>query len=727
MTSWLIPAIISTLGGTIILFLVYLFLYFEEREGFLGIWALAWGCYALRFGFMLGNILMGGHPVLLAGNQISALANGLFLLWGTYGFIGLARPDRWIAALVLGTVWVIVAVFQEVSFFWLTLPTFGFMAVIYIWTGVVLLRHRRIDHPSRCLVGWTFIAWGIHKANYPVLRPVLWFAPFGYLLGALLELVVAVSILMLYFQRNRMELSANEERLRTITDNTPDLILQVDAKGRVIFSNGGRDGAGIFPRVASGDSIHDWLTTLGDADEPFRTALAETLADGRSREIEVEGADRWYWLRLAPVGHAGGVGSVIVITADITERKTYEAAIREREARMRQSQKLEAIGILAGGIAHDFNNILSAIMGYTELSLTRIKTDDPLHRNLTQVMKSADRAKELIQQILSFSRDTGHKKKPVRVAFIIKESIKLLRSSLPRTIEIHDDIALDAGPVLADPSQIQQIIMNLSTNAAQAMDERGGVLSITVKAIHLDSLSAGQLEELTPGPYIHLTVSDTGHGMSAGTLERIFVPFFTTRPPGKGTGMGLSVVYGIVESLGGAVKAYSEPDRGTTISIYLPCIDAEETAATAAEMDAPTGTERILFVDDEPALVEVAENMLSLLGYQVTCLTSSREALDRFRAAPDEVDLVITDQTMPEMTGLEMAGEMMAIRPDLPVILCTGFSRQINAERAAAHGIRRFLMKPMVMRDVAQSIREALDAPADPPPPPGPEDDAPSR
>mgnify|MGYP006444894443 CR=1 FL=1 len=181
--------------------------------------------------------------------------------------------------------------------------------------------------------------------------------------------------------------------------------------------------------------------------------------------------------------------------------------------------------------------------------------------------------------------------------------------------------------------------------------------------------------------------------------------------------MGLSVVYGIVESLGGAVKAYSEPEKGTTISIYLPCIDGEETASTAPEMDAPTGTERILFVDDEPALVEVAENMLSLLGYQVTCLTSSREALDRFRAAPDAVDLVITDQTMPEMTGIELAGEMMAIRPDLPVILCTGFSQQVNEERAAAHGIRRFLMKPMVMRDVAQGVREVLDASVAPSPP----------
>jgi PAS domain S-box-containing protein len=717
MTSWLIPAIISTLGGTIILFLVYLFLYFEEREGFLGIWALAWGCYALRFAFMLGNVHVGGHPVLLAGNQIFALANGLFLLWGTYAFIGRTRPDRWIAALVLGVVWVIVAVFQGVSFFWLTLPTFGFMAITYVWTGVVLLRHRRIDHPSRHLVGWIFIAWGIHKANYPVLRPVVWIAPFGYLLGALLEMVVAVSILMLYFQRNRMELAANEERLRTITDNAPDLILQVDAEGRVIFSNGGREGTGTFPRIASGDSIHDWPATLGDADGPFLTALAETLADGRSREIEVEGADRWYRLRLAPAGDGGGVTGVIVIAADITDRKIYEAAIREREARMRQSQKLEAIGILAGGIAHDFNNILAAIMGYTELSLTRIKKDDPLHRNLTQVMKSADRAKELIQQILSFSRNTNHEKKPVRVAFIIKESIKLLRSSLPRTIEIQDDIALDAGPVLADPSQIQQIIMNISTNAAQAMDDGGGVLSITLKAIHLDSLSAGQIDDLAPGPYVHLTVSDTGHGMSAGTLDRIFVPFFTTRSPGEGTGMGLSVVYGIVESLGGAVKAYSEPEKGTTISIYLPCIDGEETASTAPETAAPTGTERILFVDDEPALVEVAENMLSLLGYQVTCLTSSREALCRFRAAPDAVDLVITDQTMPEMTGIELAGEMMAIRPDLPVILCTGFSQQVNEERAAAHGIRRFLMKPMVMRDVAQGVREVLDASVAPSPP----------
>ncbi len=395
---------------------------------------------------------------------------------------------------------------------------------------------------------------------------------------------------------------------------------------------------------------------------------------------------------------------------DITDRKRAEEEKEKMETQLRQSQKMEAIGTLAGGIAHDFNNILSAIIGYTELAICDIPAGSLARQNLDQVLHASSRVKDLVKQILSFSRFTEQERLPLRLGKITREALKLLKASIPATIEIRHNIKTVPGTVLADPTQVHQVLMNLCTNAAHAMQQSGGVMEINLDQVDIDNVSADQDGELKPGPYCRLTVSDSGHGIDSKTRDRIFEPFFTTKEPGQGTGMGLSVVHGIVMSHGGTIKVSSTPGKGTTFHIYLPLIKSEmEVQDKTDNKFLPTGTEHILFVDDKEILVDIVTQMLERLGYRVSTRTSSLEALELFQAMPGEFDLVITDMTMPRMTGTRLSQSMLKIRPDIPIILCTGFSKQITREKAKAIGIKRFLMKPLLAHQMARVIREVLD------------------
>jgi signal transduction histidine kinase len=393
------------------------------------------------------------------------------------------------------------------------------------------------------------------------------------------------------------------------------------------------------------------------------------------------------------------------------ERKRAEERMRALEERLRHSQKMEAIGTLAGGIAHDFNNILSGLLGYAELARLETSLGSRINRNLEELLRVGARAKDLVKQILAFSRRTFQEKKPIHVEPLVQEAVKLLRSSLPTTIEIRLDIKEDSGIIDADPTQIHQVLLNLCTNSYHAMEETGGLLTIGLSPIHLDAYAAGQHPDLQQGPYVRLTVSDTGVGMAPEILERVFDPYFTTKEAGKGTGLGLAVVHGIVHSHGGAIKVYSEPGKGTTFHVYFPRVETsfEGTSLGLTEEPVPLGRgEHILLIDDEPALVEIGKQMLEHLGYQVTVRTSSVEALGLFSSQPSRFDLVITDMTMAHMTGEKLAEEMLRIRPNLPIILCTGFSEHISEAKAKALGIREFLMKPLTLKDLARAVRRNL-------------------
>ena len=398
----------------------------------------------------------------------------------------------------------------------------------------------------------------------------------------------------------------------------------------------------------------------------------------------------------------------MALQSEIAERQRAEAARQHLEVQLRQAQKMEALGTLAGGIAHDFNNILAVILGYTELSLYDLAPESNEWHNLQQILIASGRAKHLVQQILAFSRQSEQQHQPVYLQLILEETLTLLRASLPSTIELRQSFATHTGMVLANPVQLQQVVMNLCANAEYAMRPKGGQLEICLDSVDINATMAATLPDLIPGPYIRLTVRDTGHGMKPEVLERIFEPFFTTKGPGEGTGMGLAVVHGIITSYTGAMTVASTPEQGTTFAIYLPQLPGVVEVTDRTEETLPKGEGHILFVDDETALANLAQAMLTRLGYDTEVYTSSRAALAAFQAAPQGFDLVITDQTMPHMTGEALTLALRHIRPDIPVILCTGFSHIMTIEKAAMLGIDVFLMKPLVIHDLGLAIQRVL-------------------
>jgi signal transduction histidine kinase len=415
-----------------------------------------------------------------------------------------------------------------------------------------------------------------------------------------------------------------------------------------------------------------------------------------------DGEEKWLEFRKQDIEWQGAAAN-LYFARDITAQKNMEN-------RLQAAQRLEAIGTLAGGIAHDFNNILSPILGYTELVLEDINPESLSFKNLTQVYKAANRAKELVQQILTFSRQSGTEAKPIKIQVIVKESLKFLRASIPSTIEFNLQIDDDCRPVMADPTQIHQLIMNLCSNAYQAMVNQPGVLGVRLTEREILPSDPRENAGLTPGTYVLLSVSDTGHGMDSTLIQRIFEPFFTTREKSLGTGMGLSVVHGIVTDHRGYIDVQSEPGKGSRFEVYLPLIKQEK--VSLMEIPSPeiyAGNEHIFLVDDEKDIVFLIKQMLESYGYKVTTRTSSLEAVQAFENQPEKYDLVITDQSMPNMTGEELARRLIRIRPQLPILLCTGFSDFHDKEQLKTNGIVDVILKPVLKNDLAKAVRQALD------------------
>ncbi len=408
---------------------------------------------------------------------------------------------------------------------------------------------------------------------------------------------------------------------------------------------------------------------------------------------------------------------VLTRTAELTkvnerlerEIKDHLQADKEKakvEAQLLQAHKMEAIGTLAGGIAHDFNNILTSILGYSELAKIRTSNGTDVTSELDQINISGNRAKALVKQIVTVARRQDQEQRPIQLRYIVNEALKLLRAALPSTIEIKRAISNDLSIIRADPNQMHQVLMNLCTNAGHAMREKGGTLEVKLQNVTI----TGPEKDLKPGPYLRLTIRDTGSGMKPEVIKRIFEPYFTTKEIGDGTGLGLSVAHSIVVTHGGEITVDSTPGEGSTFHVYLPRTEeAEKISETKTEEPIPTGTERILFVDDEPMLLEMVERILGQLGYETFTAKGSFEALELFKKEPDRFDLVITDMTMPKMTGIELARELLNTRPHTPIILCSGSIDQNLKGRATAAGIREFLAKPISMGNIAQAIRKALD------------------
>jgi len=424
-------------------------------------------------------------------------------------------------------------------------------------------------------------------------------------------------------------------------------------------------------------------------------------SDYAFRIVNKAGSEMWVQINAAPTTWEGRPATINLIR-DITEK-------RQLEERLRQSQKIESIGTLAGGIAHEFNNILGIIIGNTELALEDVPERGLAAGNLQEVRTASLRGKDVVNRILSFARIAPAERKPVRVSDAARESLKLLRAAIPATIDIRQHLVCEEETILADLTEIHQVLMNLCTNAAHAVEDTSGVVEITLEPVCLDRSAVRRYDGLNPGRHVRLTVADTGRGIAPGVIDRIFDPYFTTKDIGQGLGMGLAIVHGIVKKNDGAIRIESEPGQGTTVEVLFPQIEARAVTEVQKAGVLPTGTERVLVVDDEPSLLEMTTLMLKRLAYTVVSTTSSIEALKLFQTESDRFDLVITDMAMPEMAGDMLARKLLSLRPDIPIILCTGHSDRIDAERAAEIGIAGYYMKPLEMKTLAKEVRKVLD------------------
>jgi PAS domain S-box-containing protein len=517
------------------------------------------------------------------------------------------------------------------------------------------------------------------------------------------------SLVLLRDITERRHAEDERRRLSLIVEQAPEMILVLDNAGIVQYANlAFLRGCGRRSEELVGGHLLECAG--GEDNNGFYEALWTRLQRGRRWSGRMtlkpqDGGLREFDVNISPMRSiVGEVLNLVVTCRDVTTEVMLEQQLR-------QSHKMEAIGTLAGGIAHDFNNILAAIIGNAELALDDVPAVSGVHHNLEQIFKASQRAKDLVKQILTFSRRDNQEAVLVEAGPLVTETMKLLRSSIPATIDIRHHVESSGrDTVMADAARLQQILMNLCANAAHAMREKGGILEVALGEFQAGPDSLTALPDLKPGPYLMIEVHDTGHGMSEAVMERIFDPFFTTKRPGEGTGMGLAVVHGIVKSLNGMVSVTSQPGKGSLFTVYLPIVTTETRRIVHEETSPlPGGREHILFVDDEGPIVEMNSVILERLGYKVTARSSSREALDLFTSDPKGFDLVITDQTMPDLTGAELTKRIRAVRKDIPVILVTGFSETMDADRARRMGIQRLLMKPIIKHELAEAIREVMN------------------
>jgi len=496
---------------------------------------------------------------------------------------------------------------------------------------------------------------------------------------------------------------------KALFNATSDSVILIKPDGMILDLNeNAARRRNVCTDAMRGQNLFDFLPP--EAASTRHEAIGQILKARALVQYDETRSEKHYRIRLYPVMDTQGkVIQVACFSRDITENKRAEEETRRLMAQLIHAQKMEALGTLAGGIAHDFNNILSAILGYAGMAQDASPLGSVIAKHLNKIVEGGERAATLVKQILAFSRQANIERIPLEPAHIVKEAVKLLRPSLPSTIAIRLQIETATAPILADPTQLHQILMNLCTNAFHAMEQDGGTLEIILKDCLLSGQELQHHPEVQPGRFVELSVSDSGQGITPEIRNKIFDPYFTTKEIGKGTGLGLAIVHGIVTSYGGFITCESEPEKGTVFHVFFPAFDQEVVPKVKPVVALPRGREHVLFVDDEANLAEMTRSMLASLGYEVTVRTSSLDALATFQKQPDRFDAVITDQTMPDMTGDALARRMLQIRPDLPIMLCTGYSSIISEEKAKSLGIKCFTLKPLTKKDFAVLLRKLLD------------------
>lgn len=513
------------------------------------------------------------------------------------------------------------------------------------------------------------------------------------------------------------KLKEEEEKYRALFEQSTNSIILYDPETRlpVEFNQLACNNLGYTPEEFRELKMEDYsLSLMDEIKEKIRYTVKKGQHSFETCHRKKSGEIRDITVNARTI-HISGRVYLLTLLNDITEKKRAEEERLILEKQLYHFHKMESLSTLAGGIAHDFNNLLGVILGYGELSLTELPEDpaNPLRENIENLVKAVGRAKELVQQILTFSRQGEETQKPLNVNAIAKETLKLLSSTLPTNVELHQNIGEEANVIIGSPTQVQQVIMNLFTNALQAIGKDQGILSLEAQTtvIGKEPLKGDfvAFKTMKPGRYVQLTVSDTGHGIPPNILERVFDPYFTTRGPGQGSGLGLAVVHGIVKNYSGNIAIDSHPGQGTVVKVWLPLTESMETPEKKESETIPVGTERILLVDDEVELLKAHHQILEQLHYKVVSVSNSAIALALFRDTPNDFDIIITDMSMPNLSGAQLAEEALNIRPDIPIILCTGFSEFIDAKQAKAIGIKKFLLKPVNKKNLAVVIRNVLD------------------
>jgi PAS domain S-box-containing protein len=506
----------------------------------------------------------------------------------------------------------------------------------------------------------------------------------------------------------RVKAVNEQKRLATALEQAAEAVVVFNVSGDIEYTNPAFETLTGLTHLEVCGKNWSVLRSPKHDDELYRVMQRRLLSGkawkGRLVNIKKDGAPLEVEAAVSSVRDASGAIINFVAVCRDTTRET------QLENQLIQSQKMEAIGTLAGGIAHDFNNILQALMGFADLASMEMNENPTAIHYMDEIRAAANRAADLVRQILAFSRKTARERGPVGIRSIVQEVLKLLRGSLPSTIEIRQELATCGEIVLGDPSQLHQLIMNLATNAFQAMREHGGILQVHLNVVEFDQDQTDKPFGLESGRYVQITISDTGCGIESTIIDRIFEPYFTTKTREEGTGLGLAMAHGIVKDHGGAIRVESEVGKGTTFDVFLPIMATEALVENATVFTAEQiqGTERVLLVDDEPSIVQSGRRALESLGYEVVTCTNGSEAIDLFEAEPNAFDVVVTDQTMPRLTGLELARGLLKIRSDIPIILCTGYSENVDEKRAIEVGIRRFIMKPITREELGGAIREVI-------------------
>lgn len=498
------------------------------------------------------------------------------------------------------------------------------------------------------------------------------------------------------------------KRLSTAIDQAEDSIVITGPDGKIQYVNPAFEKGSGYPKEEA-IGITPALLKSGEHPPSFYQELWQTITSGKVWHGKLinrkKNGERFIEkATISPVkDHKGQIINFVAVKHDISREL-------ELEQQLQQAVKMEAMGTLAGGIAHDFNNILAAILGYTRMAMDDLPTESRPYEDLSKVIESGDRAVNLVKQILLFSRQEEQSLIPIQIQPLIKETLKMLRASLPSSIILNDTLSADCPLIMADPTQVQQIIINLCSNAKQAMKRNGGTLNISVSGTELTTSTGNGDDTMAPGSYLQLIVSDSGEGISADCLARIFDPFFTTRTLGEGTGLGLAVVHGIVKGHKGSIGVKSTPEKGTRFTLLFPATSTITSSHAPDPQEVlPGGTEHILVVDDEENILIIRKRLLCGLGYAVTTFLSSTEALDAFTKAPQQYDLLLSDMTMPHMDGRELLSHIHRIRPNIPAVLCTGHSELIDKKKAEECGFQSFLEKPIPANTLAHIIRRLLD------------------